>query len=230
LNQVPIPVIEEETPKLSLFGSLTADLLVVGATLGLGYLGVAITYVNADLSYLYWLTMVPIFGTICFMIAWLRSRGTDVKWTTLLRTELLHWGALLVAVALAYTLLSAGKMPRATTGMVTLLLFALVTFLYGVHLDQRFMGVGVFLGLSYVVMSYLAAYMWILLLITALMLVVVVFMMKRAYSRQAATHPIMMPPEGDDLAQSVRREPEVQDVEDVMVRFGTSAERQKRFR
>jgi hypothetical protein len=38
--------------------------------------------------------------------------------------------------------------------MVALLLFALVTFLYGVYLDRRFMGVGVFLGLSYVVMSY----------------------------------------------------------------------------
>ena len=35
-----------------------------------------------------------------------------------------------------YTLLSAGNIPRATTGMVTLLLFALVTFLYGVHLDR----------------------------------------------------------------------------------------------
>jgi hypothetical protein len=46
----------------------------------------------------------------------------------------LHWGSLLLAVALAYTLLSAGSIPRATTGMVTLLLFALVTFLYGVHL------------------------------------------------------------------------------------------------
>ena len=98
--------------------------------------------------------------------------------TSLLLTEVLHWGSLLLAVALAYTLLSAGSIPRATTGMVTLLLFALVTFLYGVHLDRRFMGVGVFLGLSYVAMSYMAAYIWILLLIAVLMVAVAIFMMK----------------------------------------------------
>ena len=45
--------------------------------------------------------------------------------------DIRHWGSLLLAVVLAYTLLSAGSMPRATTGMVILLLFALVTFSTG---------------------------------------------------------------------------------------------------
>jgi hypothetical protein len=178
LNQDSIAATKQETPKLSLFGSLTTDVFVLGGTFGLAFLGVAITYVNTDLSYLYWLTMIPVFGTICFIVQWSRSQGTGVKWTSLLLKEVLHWGSLLIAVALAYTLLSAGSIPRATTGMVTLLLFALVTFLYGVHLDRRFMGVGVFLGLSYVVMSYMAAYIWILLLIAALMVAVAIFMMK----------------------------------------------------
>ncbi len=194
LNQDPIAATEEETPKLSLFGSLTTDAFVLGGTFGLAFLGVAITYVNTDLSYLYWLTMIPVFGTICFIVQWSRSQGTGVKWTSLLLTEVLHWGSLLLAVALTYTLLSAGSIPRATTGMVTLLLFALVTFLYGVHLDRRFMGVGVFLGLSYVVMGYMAAYIWILLLIAVLMVAVAIFMMKRTYSKQAATGPVVTPP------------------------------------
>jgi membrane glycosyltransferase len=111
-----------------------------------------------------------------------------MKWSKVFLTELLHWGGLLLAVALIYTLLSAGKIPRATTGMVTMLLFALVTFLYGVHLDRRFLGVGIFLGLSYVVMSYLAAYIWILLLIAGLAVSVAIFMVKRVYSQQAATN------------------------------------------
>jgi hypothetical protein len=185
----------EETPKLSLFGSLTTDAFVLGGTLGLAFLGVAITYVHKDLSHLYWLTMVPVFGTLCFIIQWSRSQGTEVKWTSLLLKEVLHWGGLLLAVQLAYTLLSAGNIPRATTGMVTLLLFSLVTFLYGVHLDRRFMGVGVFLGVSFVVMSYLAAYIWILLLIAALMVAVAIFMMKRAYSRGPAGVAQMPSPE-----------------------------------
>lgn len=185
---------EEETTKLNLFGSLSSDAMVLGGMLALAYLGVAITYVNRDLSHLYWLTMVPVFGTICFVLQWLRARGTEVNWIRLLGTELLHWGGLLIAVELAYTLLSAGGIQRATIGMVTLLLFALVTFLYGVHLDRRFVVVGGFLGVSYVVMIYLAAYMWIVLLIAAIMVIAAVFMMKRAYSRKTA--PVTTPPQG----------------------------------
>ncbi|MGQ0593873.1 MAG: hypothetical protein ACT4QB_14875 [Gammaproteobacteria bacterium] len=175
---------------VSLFGSLTTDLMVLCGTLGLAFLGVAITYVNKDVSYLYWLTMVPVFGTLCFVARRSRSRGTGVKWSRLFLTELLHWGGLLLAVALIYMLLSAGKIPRDTTGMVTLLLFALVTFLYGVHLDRRFLGVGIFLGLSYVVMTYLAAYIWILLIIAALAVSVAMFLVKRVYSQQAVTSPV----------------------------------------
>jgi hypothetical protein len=188
-NRDPIAATETETSKLSLFGSLTTDLWVLGGTLGLAFIGVAITYVNKDLSYLYWLTMVPVFGILCFIAQWSRSRGTEVSWSRLFLTEVLHWGGLLLAVALIYTLLSAGKISRDTTGMVTLLLFALVTFLYGVHLDRRFLGVGVFLGLSYVVMSYLAAYIWVLLLMAVLAVPIAIFLVKRVYSQQAATSP-----------------------------------------
>ncbi len=190
MNKDPTTATEEQRPQLSLFGSWTIDALVLGGTLGLAFLGVAITYVNKDLSYLYWLMMVPVFGTLCFVVQWSRRGGAKVKWPRLLLTQVLHWGGLLLAVELAYTLLSAGNIPRHTTGMVTLLLFALVTFLYGVHLDRRFLGVGVFLGLSYVVMSYLAAYIWILLIIAALMVTVAIFMTKRLYSQRAATGPV----------------------------------------
>lgn len=189
-SRYPITATEEQRSQLSLFGSWTIDALVLGGTLGLAFLGVAITYVNKDLSYLYWLAMVPVFGTLCFVAQWSRRGGAEVKWPRLLLTEVLHWGGLLLAVELVYTLLSAGNIPRATTGMVTLLLFALVTFLYGVHLDRRFLGVGIFLGLSYVIMSYLAAYIWILLLIAALMITVAIFMVKRLYSQRDASAPV----------------------------------------
>lgn len=186
-NLISNPGTEEDTSKLNLFGSLTSDAIALGGMLALAYLGVAITHVNRDLSHLYWLTMVPVFGTICFVLQWWRARGTEVNRIRLLGTELSHWGGLLIAVELAYTLLNAGGMPRATTGMVTLLLFTLATFLYGVHSDRRFVVVGGFLGISYVVMIYLAEYMWIVLLIAALMVAGAVFMMKRAYSRETAS-------------------------------------------
>jgi hypothetical protein len=43
-------------------------------------------------------------------------------------------------------------------------------------------------------MSYMAAYIWILVLIAVLMVAVTIFMIKRAYSKQAATGLVMTPP------------------------------------
>src|SRR5918999_6358231 len=101
LNQDSIAATEKETPKLSLFGSLTTDVFVLGGTFGLAFLGVALTSVNTELSYLYWLTMIPVFGTICFIVQWSRSHGSGGRWTGLVFTEVLHWGSLLLALALA---------------------------------------------------------------------------------------------------------------------------------
>ncbi|MGH8594603.1 MAG: hypothetical protein ACREX9_02190 [Gammaproteobacteria bacterium] len=53
------------------------------------------------------------FSTLRFIIRWSRSQGTAAKWTSLLLKEVLHWGGLLLALQLAYTLLSAGNIPRA---------------------------------------------------------------------------------------------------------------------
>jgi hypothetical protein len=80
LNQDSIAATKEDAPKLNLFGSLTTDVFVLGGTFGLAFLGVAITYINTDLSYLYWLTMIPVFGIICFIVQRSRSQGTGVKW------------------------------------------------------------------------------------------------------------------------------------------------------
>jgi flagellar basal body-associated protein FliL len=71
----------------------------------------------------------------------------------------------------------------------------------------------VFLGLSYVVMSYMAAYIWILLLIAVLMVAVAIFMMKRTYSKQAAAGPATPPPvllperAGEDFVQDLQPGP-----------------------
>ena len=74
-NRDPIAATDTETSKLSLFGSLTTDLWVLGGTLGLAFIGVAITYVNKDLSYLYWLTMVPVSAS---SVSWHSGRVAGV--------------------------------------------------------------------------------------------------------------------------------------------------------
>jgi len=172
-------IIEEKGIRIRLFGSATSDIAILGAALGLAYIGVAVTYVQAHLAYLYWLVLIPIYAVVCLAIEWQRMRHMDIKWTAWLRKQLLHWGALVIAVQLMFTLLEAGRMPRSTIGLVILLLLAFATFLYGVHIDWRFIVVGVFLGLTFVLMAYLVSYIWILLLILIVMIAVGTYMFRR---------------------------------------------------
>jgi len=180
MEETPPPA--EAPQRIALFGKLTHDMIVIGGTLGLSYLGVAITYIHADLAYLYWFTLIPVFAAVCIAIEWFRVREQqiEIKWRSWVGKQLLHWGGLLIAVELVYSLFDAGRIPRTTSGLVILLLLALTTFLYGVHLDWRFIVVGLFLAISYLIMAYFVTYVWLLLLIAILIMAVAIFIAKRS--------------------------------------------------
>jgi hypothetical protein len=151
--------------KLHLFGSLIKDELILGGLVGLSCIGVALTDMDPTISHWYWLAMVPIVGLACLSIEWSHLRHQGMTWARVLRTQILYWGALLVAVQLVYLLVNAGRINFESAGLVILLLLALTTFVQGIYADSRFCVVGLFLGLSLVIMTYVDEYLWILLVI-----------------------------------------------------------------
>ena len=114
--------------------------------IALSIVGIGITDFSPADSYKYWVAMVPIFCGACLILEWSRVRGKGFKWTAILRTQLLHWVGLLVAVRLVFEMLHKGRLDNENTGLVILLLLALSTFIAGIHLGWRLCLVGGFLA------------------------------------------------------------------------------------
>ena len=158
------------------------EIVIVGL-IGLSIVGVGITDFSPADSYKYWVAMVPIFCGACLILEWSRTRGKGTKWSTMLRTQVLHWIGLLVAVRLVFEMLHKGRLDNENTGLVILLLLALSTFIAGLHLGWRLCLVGGFLGAALVAATYLEEYVWILLLI-GLAVLVLVFLLKHVAGSQ----------------------------------------------
>ena len=151
--------------------------IVIIVLLALSIIGIGITDFSPADSYKYWVAMVPIFCGACLILEWSRVRGKGFKWTTILRTQLLHWAGLLVAVRLVFEMLHKGRLDNENTGLVILLLLALSIFIAGIHLGWRLCLVGGFLGAALVAATYLEEYVWILLII-GLVVLAIVFLLK----------------------------------------------------
>ena len=158
------------------------EIVIIGLIV-LSIIGIGITDFSPADSYKYWVAMVPIFCGACLILEWSRVRGKGFKWTTILRTQLLHWAGLLVAVRLVFEMLHKGRLDNENTGLVILLLLALSIFIAGIHLGWRLCLVGGFLGAALVAATYLEEYVWILLII-GLAVLVIVFLWKHFVGSQ----------------------------------------------
>ena len=144
----------------------------------LAIIGIGITDFSPAESHRYWFAMVPVFAGACLILEWSRARGKGQKWTTILRTQVLLWLGLLLAVRLAYLLLHTGRLDNENTGLIILLLLALTTFFAGIHLGWRLFIVGIFLGVALIGAAYLEEFVWMFLII-ALVVVAIVLLLKR---------------------------------------------------
>ncbi|ADE14948.1 conserved hypothetical protein [Nitrosococcus halophilus Nc 4] len=144
---------------------LTLDEMMFYGLLILSVVGVAITQSSVIVGRAYWLAMIPIIAATTLYVEWIRGRGQGMRWRTLLRTQLFHWGALLVSVELVYMLFNFGRLSNEAVSLMILLLLAQTTFQVGVYVDWRFSIVALFQAFSLIVLAYLKAYIWIILLV-----------------------------------------------------------------
>ncbi len=133
----------------------------------LSIIGIGITDYSPQESHRYWFVMVPVFAAACLILEWTRARGKGQKWTAIVRTQLLLWLGLLLAVRLVYLLLQTGRLDNENTGLIILLLLALTTFFAGIQLGWRLLIVGIFLGVALIGAAYLEEFVWIFFIIAA---------------------------------------------------------------
>jgi hypothetical protein len=143
---------------------LSVEEIAFIALLVLSIGGVAVADFSARSGLFYWLVMIPLFGAVSVHSGWLRSRARGENVGAVLLRQLLHWGALALAVYLIYLLERTGRLNREDAGLVALLSLSLATVLAGVHFDWRLAVLGILLAVGTACAALVEEFFWILLL------------------------------------------------------------------
>ncbi|HEY8137287.1 MAG TPA: hypothetical protein VIF61_05570 [Methylocystis sp.] len=137
------PEVSEFSPR----GFLARDWPYV-VMLILAVVGVAVASVASGAMMAYWEILVPVFAAVC---VWTRSRETHPKpqLRRLVTVEALHWGAVFVAMQVAYLPDVKSMLNAPGSALMVLTLLALGTFTAGAQLGAwRICVVGVVLALG----------------------------------------------------------------------------------
>ncbi len=142
----------------------------------LSLLGIGITDFNPDDGYGYWLIMVIVFAMCAILIAWLQSKKHDVMdFTSILKEQFLHWTTSLVVVGGTFLLQKSGQLTETSASLVILLILALATMLDGIRIGWRFSVVGLYLGISSIIVAYIEDFMWVEIVLAIITVILTIF-------------------------------------------------------
>jgi hypothetical protein len=98
----------------------------------LSLFGVSYTSVYRSVMTPYWMVLVPVFCIITVAANWHQAEGQEARWE-LIRTQTLHWAAVMFAMYLVFVADVEKMMNADASGLMVLTLLALGTFTAGVH-------------------------------------------------------------------------------------------------
>jgi hypothetical protein len=149
------------------------------AMMALALFGVAYTSVTRQGMTIYWIVLAPIFGAISVAAGWPDAEDADERWR-LLRTQVLHWGAVLAAMCLVFVGDVKMMMSTDVSALVVLTVLALGAFTAGVHSGAwRVSLVGFVLALFVPAIAWLEESTLLIFLIVAILAAVAAAIMLR---------------------------------------------------
>jgi hypothetical protein len=169
--------------KTSFFNSIKIEEITFFLIILFSIIGVGITDYAPTASWAYWIFMVVVLCISAVIIEKNLLQRKDQSFSQLLTTQLLHWGATLLAILLSFAFVKTGRMTNEGSGLMILLIIALSTFLDGYHVGWRFYVAGIFLGLISIVAAYVEEFMWILFAVGLACLVLAVYVEKYLAAR-----------------------------------------------
>lgn len=149
------------------------------AMLALALFGVAYTSMTRQGMTTYWIALAPIFGLISVAAGWRDAESVDGRWR-LIRTQALHWGAVLAAMYLVFIGDVKQMMSTDVSALIVLTVLALGCFTAGVHTGAwRLSLVGVILGLGVPAIAWLEESTLLLLLIAIVLVAIAALVFSR---------------------------------------------------
>ncbi len=135
---------------------------ILSSLLILCFIGVAYTNFASSKSYSYWLWMVPVFAVAAIISEWSRYKRQEIDGLHFLRQQLLHWGAVFIAIKTIFMLHDIGRLNNDATALALMVTLSLSTFLAGVYIGWRFLVLGLFMTLATLLVAWLEAWIWVL--------------------------------------------------------------------
>jgi hypothetical protein len=143
-------------------------LILLLAIFGVAYTSFARTPITK-----YWIALAPFIGLICVVTRWSEAASGDQR-VRLIWTQVLHWGAVLVAMRLMYVADVSRMMNADASALAALTLLALGTFTAGIHIAAwRICLVGIVLGMGVPAIAWLEQSALLLLLAVVVIAAVV---------------------------------------------------------
>ncbi len=156
--------------------------------LAMGLLGIGYRAFVGHPIMAYWFFLTPVFAVLCLIAGFRHTRnkqeGVDLVWT-----QVLHWGAFLVAMYLVTVGTVRSTLDDNAVGLLQLSILALAVFLAGVHAHSwRLSVVGIVLGLAVPAVAWVnQSAVFIGMIATVVVIVVaVLWFTQRRYARRAA--------------------------------------------
>jgi hypothetical protein len=147
--------------------------VVAAIMVGLVMLGVGLATADPSLAPRYWLWLVPAFGVLSVLTAWIGSGNRDGPGLRAVGRQVLHWLVIGGAVSIDFWLRGTGEEAGVAAGFDALLLLAVGCFLAGVHLEAIFALVGALLTLTLLVLVKANQYFWLLFAVGAAVLALI---------------------------------------------------------
>lgn len=138
-----------------------------GVPRSIWYLWAAIVLVGFSLAdivperiHLYWAAAGPAGFVASVWLGWRSARAAGVESRREGNAHMLHWGGMLVAIALLVPLAVAGPLAGEAMGQAVLVVVALGYFLAGVHLARPFLWIAPLVAAGYGLTFLLDAWAW----------------------------------------------------------------------
>ena len=145
----------------------------------LSFIGLIVTDLQHQGSWIYWMCMVPIFAALCLWLSWYIRNKTEVLRFTSIWHELLHWVAMGGAGYVVAMYVDFGILGRFEAGLVILILLALTTFIAGIYTEKSLMVIGVLLGFFAIGAGFIEEYLYSIMLPITIAVAVILFFIIR---------------------------------------------------
>jgi hypothetical protein len=174
----PVSTLRRALSQASWRVPLVVSIVLIGTSIA----GFALTNYAPERASWYWILILPAFAAVPLWHTWTTIRSSGKTNWPIVRKQIYHWIALLIAMQVLFVLIRSGNIDGHSGGLVALLLMALTCANVGISFDWVFIVVGAILTVAVLVAAWFQEYLWLVLL--ALGLAFVVLLLVQWFARR----------------------------------------------